>query len=49
MEADMSPPGSKGIRDRAFGQYGVATVVQYNFYNPNPTNPKFWIMRTKIL
>ena len=27
MGADAPPPGSKGIRDRVFGQNGVATVV----------------------
>ena len=27
MRADISPPGGKGIGDRAFSQYGVATVV----------------------
>ena len=27
MGADALPPGSKGIGDRAFGRYGVATVV----------------------
>ena len=27
MGADAPPPGSKGIGDRAFGRYGVATVV----------------------
>ena len=27
MGADAPPPGSKGIGDRAFGGYGVATVV----------------------
>ena len=27
MGADALPPGSKGIGDRAFGLYGVATVV----------------------
>ena len=27
MGADAQPPGSKGIGDRVFGQYGVATVV----------------------
>ena len=27
MGADAPPPGSKGIGDRAFGRYGMATVV----------------------
>ena len=27
MGADALPPGSKGIGDRAFSQYAVATVV----------------------
>ena len=27
MVADVPPPGSKGIGDRAFGRNGVATVV----------------------
>ena len=27
MRADISPPGGKGIGDRAFGGYGMATVV----------------------
>ena len=27
MGADAPPPGSKGIGDRAFGGYGMATVV----------------------
>ena len=27
MGADESPPGSKGIGDRAFGRNGVAAVV----------------------
>ena len=27
MGVDAPPPGSKRIGDRAFGQYGVATVV----------------------
>ena len=27
MGADAPPPGSKGIGDRAFGRFGVATVV----------------------
>ena len=27
MGADVPPPGSKGIRDRVFNRYGVATVV----------------------
>ena len=27
MGADAPPPGSKGIGDRVFGDYGVATVV----------------------
>ena len=26
MGADVLSPGSKGIEDRAFGRYGVATV-----------------------
>ena len=27
MGADAPPPGSKGIVDRAFNRYGVATVT----------------------
>ena len=27
MGADAPPPGSKGLGDRAFGRYGVVTVV----------------------
>ena len=29
MGANASPLGSKGIRDRAFSRYGVATVVMH--------------------